>query len=172
MDQYNGKLNKLPQKGASTMSTAGTSSSHFIRKIVEEDLQTNKYDGRVVTRFPPEPNGYLHIGHAKSICLNFGLAQEYSGLCNLRFDPISLTIRHPNCTSAISDFVGLRRVQHPFLARSSGNKKVDGWTMIPSFSITIAISSYNKYRKFMIGDFYPDSSWDRPSMKRMNAVYP
>ncbi|RLB09011.1 MAG: glutamine--tRNA ligase, partial [Deltaproteobacteria bacterium] len=59
---------------------------NFIRTIIEEDLKTNKYNGRVHTRFPPEPNGYLHIGHAKSICLNFGLAEEYKGLCNLRFD--------------------------------------------------------------------------------------
>jgi len=59
----------------------------FIRQIVAEDLKTNKWDGRVVTRFPPEPNGYLHIGHAKSICLNFGIAAESEGgLCNLRFD--------------------------------------------------------------------------------------
>ncbi|HPA13636.1 MAG TPA: glutamine--tRNA ligase/YqeY domain fusion protein [Desulfobacterales bacterium] len=59
---------------------------NFIRNIIEEDLKTNKYEGRVATRFPPEPNGYLHIGHAKSICLNFGLAVEYEGTCNLRFD--------------------------------------------------------------------------------------
>ncbi len=59
----------------------------FIRQIVAEDAETNKWDGRVVTRFPPEPNGYLHIGHAKSICLNFGIASENKGgLCNLRFD--------------------------------------------------------------------------------------
>jgi len=58
----------------------------FIREIINEDLKTNKYNGRVHTRFPPEPNGYLHIGHAKSICLNFGIAQDYGGLCNLRFD--------------------------------------------------------------------------------------
>jgi glutaminyl-tRNA synthetase len=60
--------------------------SNFIREIIEEDLKANKNDGRVHTRFPPEPNGYLHIGHAKSICLNFGLAADFGGLCNLRFD--------------------------------------------------------------------------------------
>ena len=60
--------------------------SHFIRNIVIEDLQQSKNGGQVHTRFPPEPNGYLHIGHAKSICLNFGLAAEFDGLCNLRFD--------------------------------------------------------------------------------------
>ncbi len=59
---------------------------HFIRNIIKEDLKNNKNNGRVHTRFPPEPNGYLHIGHAKSICLNFGLAEEFNGKYNLRFD--------------------------------------------------------------------------------------
>jgi glutaminyl-tRNA synthetase len=59
---------------------------NFIRAIIDEDMKTGRWGGRVMTRFPPEPNGYLHIGHAKSICLNFGLAADYGGLCNLRFD--------------------------------------------------------------------------------------
>src|SRR5580700_11064074 len=66
--------------------SAPSGPSNFIRDIILDDLKTNKFGGRVHTRFPPEPNGYLHIGHAKSICLNFGLAKEFGGKTNLRFD--------------------------------------------------------------------------------------
>jgi glutaminyl-tRNA synthetase len=74
------------EETAATLNGATDRPSNFVRDIVLEDLKTNKYNGRVHTRFPPEPNGYLHIGHAKSICLNFGLAAEFGGETNLRFD--------------------------------------------------------------------------------------
>jgi len=77
----------------------------FIREIIDEDIKTNKYNGRVHTRFPPEPNGYLHIGHAKSICLNFGIAEDYKGLCNLRFDDTNPTKEEQEYVQSIVDNV-------------------------------------------------------------------
>jgi glutaminyl-tRNA synthetase len=83
------KLNLLEQRekeAESMIKTDAPSPSNFIRNIIKEDVSTGKNHGRVHLRFPPEPNGYLHIGHAKAICLNFGLAAEFGGTCNLRFD--------------------------------------------------------------------------------------
>ena len=74
------------EKGRGKVGETPAGSTDFIRAIIREDLKNNKHNGRIHTRFPPEPNGYLHIGHAKSICLNFGIAKEFGGLCNLRFD--------------------------------------------------------------------------------------
>ena len=88
---------------------AGTSAPpaplDFIREIVAEDQRTGKHGGRVHTRFPPEPNGYLHVGHAKSICLNFGVAAEFGGLCNLRFDDTNPTKEDVEYVEAIQEDV-------------------------------------------------------------------
>ena len=87
------------------METTEPITKDFIREIIDEDLKSNKYNGRVHTRFPPEPNGYLHIGHAKSICLNFGIAEDYKGLCNLRFDDTNPTKEEEEYVQSIIDNV-------------------------------------------------------------------
>ena len=73
------------------MTDADSPRSNFIRELILADNASGKHGGRVLTRFPPEPNGYLHVGHAKSIMLNFGLAEEFGGKCNLRFDDTNPT---------------------------------------------------------------------------------
>ena len=90
-----------PSGGAAT----APSSTDFIRDIVADDQRTGKHGGRVHTRFPPEPNGYLHIGHAKSICLNFGVAADFGGLCNLRFDDTNPTKEDVEYVEAIQEDV-------------------------------------------------------------------
>jgi glutaminyl-tRNA synthetase len=80
-------------------------SLNFIEEIVEEDIRDGKNSGRILTRFPPEPNGYLHIGHAKSICLNFGLALKYNGKTNLRFDDTNPTKEETEYVDSIKDDV-------------------------------------------------------------------
>ncbi|HOP65203.1 MAG TPA: glutamine--tRNA ligase/YqeY domain fusion protein [Spirochaetota bacterium] len=88
----------------STSTGNETSKSNFIKEIIKEDLKTGKHD-TVATRFPPEPNGYLHIGHAKSICLNFGIANEFRGTCNLRFDDTNPTREDTEYVDSIQDDV-------------------------------------------------------------------
>lgn len=94
-------------------------STDFIRAVITADLKANKHDGRVATRFPPEPNGYLHIGHAKSICLNFGIAADYCGICNLRFDdtdPSGETIEYVDAIKADVHWLGFTWDDREFFA--------------------------------------------------------
>src|SRR5687767_12187842 len=81
------------------------SASNFIRQVIEADLAAGAYS-KVQTRFPPEPNGYLHFGHVKSICLNFGIAQQYSGACNLRFDDTNPEKEEQEYVDSITEMVG------------------------------------------------------------------
>jgi glutaminyl-tRNA synthetase len=79
--------------------------SNFIHEIIDEHNASGRFEGRVHTRFPPEPNGYLHIGHAASICLNFGIAEAYGGLCNLRFDDTNPAKEEQEYIDAITEDV-------------------------------------------------------------------
>jgi hypothetical protein len=76
----------IPDDVAASIANPDTQTRNFITNIIENDLRENKNGGRIVTRFPPEPNGYLHLGHAKSICFNFGVAKHYKGVTHMRFD--------------------------------------------------------------------------------------
>ena len=94
------------QKATESMTTPEpTKSLNFIEEIIEEHNRTGRFGGRVHTRFPPEPNGYLHIGHAKSICLNFGLAQKHGGKFNLRYDDTNPTKEEQEYVDSIREDV-------------------------------------------------------------------
>ena len=84
---------------------ASAAPTNFLRQIIDEDVRANKWGGRIATRFPPEPNGYLHLGHAKSICLNFGLAHDYDGVCHLRFDDTNPEKEEQEYVDSIMDAV-------------------------------------------------------------------
>src|SRR5205814_1460219 len=99
------KYERQPMSAESDRASAPAAPVDFIRAIVEQDVETGKHGGRVATRFPPEPNGYLHIGHAKSICLNFGVAEEHGGTCNLRFDDTNPTKEDVEYVDAIKEDV-------------------------------------------------------------------
>jgi glutaminyl-tRNA synthetase len=98
--------------------------TNFIRQIIEQDLASGKHD-RIATRFPPEPNGYLHIGHAKSIVLNFGIAQYFQGTCNLRFDDTNPHKENREFVAAIEEdvrWLGYECGQHPYYASDDVEK--------------------------------------------------
>ena len=100
------------------MTSESSHSTNFIRNIVEDDLQSGKHQ-TVVTRFPPEPNGYLHIGHAKSICLNFGLARDFGGRCHLRFDdtnPAKEEVEHAESIKESVRWLGFDWGEHLYYA--------------------------------------------------------
>src|SRR6476661_8589893 len=96
---------EVPSSAAGVETRSDATPGNFVEDIVRADVESGKNGGRVMTRFPPEPNGYLHIGHAKSICLNFGLAQKFGGKCNLRYDDTNPETEDPEFVASIEQDV-------------------------------------------------------------------
>ncbi|MGE5346911.1 MAG: glutamine--tRNA ligase/YqeY domain fusion protein [Acidithiobacillales bacterium] len=123
----------------------------FIREILDEDRRTGKHHGRVATRFPPEPNGYLHIGHAKSICLNFGVALEYGGTCNLRFDdtnPLKEDVEYVDSIQADVRWLGFNWEDRLYYASDYFGKLYEfGETLIKSGKAFVCDLSAEEVRK-------------------------
>lgn len=97
--------------GNTKMESGEGKSLNFIEAIVEKDIREGLHDGRIQTRFPPEPNGYLHIGHAKAICIDFGIAEKYNGICNLRFDdtnPIKEDVEYVDAIKEDIEWLGFK----------------------------------------------------------------
>ena len=115
-------IEKFMSNTEHTLENAENTRTHnFITQIIDEDLASGKHKS-IHTRFPPEPNGYLHIGHAKSICLNFGLAKEYNGLCNLRFDdtnPVKEDVEYVDSIKADVEWLGFKWEGEPTTTTSS-----------------------------------------------------
>ena len=134
---------------------------NFLAQIVEGDLAAGKNGGRVVTRFPPEPNGYLHIGHAKSICLNFGVAQEFGGACNLRFDdtnPVKEDVEYVDSIMESVHWLGFDWQDRLYYASDYFAQIYDGGVRASSI-LTIVRYARNQqtyYRRYATAGFDPN----------------
>jgi len=126
---------------------------HFVRDIIQSDIQVNKHGGRVVTRFPPEPNGYLHIGHAKSICMNFGLAADFKGRCHLRFDDTNPETEDVEYVDSIQEdirWLGFDWGEHLYYASDYYDRLYDYAVELikrgKAYVCTLSLEAFKEYR--------------------------
>jgi len=163
MDETNEKQVSSQKKANSNGNDkvkVGSGKPDFVRAMVAEDMKTGKWGGRVHTRFPPEPNGYLHIGHAKSICLNFGIAAEFGGKCNLRFDDTNpVKEEEEYIRSIIEDvkWLGFRKAPEAL-----GDRRVDamlvvsfGYEVVSGFKPLFSAKADQLYIAGIPGELFP-----------------